>query len=83
MVSPGVLSTGREAALQGAAHHGGDQLVHVGVLGGLCHDQIAVPQHGDLIADLKDLVHLVGDVDQSEIPCSFSIRIISKSLSTS
>ena len=56
----------REAAFQGAAHHGGDQLVHVGVLGVLCHDQIAVPQNGDLIADFKDLIHLVGDVDQGD-----------------
>ena len=57
---------GGEAAFQRAAHHGGDQLVHVGLLGGLGHDQVAVPEHGDLITDLKDLIHLVGDIDECD-----------------
>ena len=54
----------REPAFQRTADHGGDQLVHVGLFGGLGHDQVAVAQHRDLVADLEDLVHLVGNVDQ-------------------
>ncbi|WP_243427463.1 hypothetical protein, partial [Gemmiger formicilis] len=38
---------------------GGNQLVHVGVFGALGHDQVAVTQHRDFIADFEDLVHLV------------------------
>ena len=55
---------GREAALERAADHGGDELAHVGLRRGLRHDQLAVPQHGDLIANLKYLVHLVRDVNE-------------------
>ena len=56
----------REAAFERAADHGGDQLVHIGLAGGLGHDQVAVPQDRNFVADLKDLVHLVGYVDQRD-----------------
>ena len=59
----GIVHRG-EAAFQRAAHHGGNELVHVGVLGALGHDQIAVPQDGNLVADFKNFVHLVGDVNE-------------------
>ena len=63
---PGGVVHRREAAFQRAADHGGDQLVHVGVLGILGHDQVAVTQHRDLVADLKDLIHLMRDIDQRD-----------------
>ena len=64
-VSWGVVYRG-EPALQRTTHHGGDQLVHIGVLGGFGHNQITIPQHRNLIADLKDLIHLMRDVDQRD-----------------
>ena len=54
----------REPAFQGTANHGCDQLVHVGILCVLGHDQLAVAKDGNLVTDLENLIHLVGDVDQ-------------------
>ena len=64
--SEGECQVAPDTALQRTAHHGGDQLVHVGVLGALGHDQIAVPQDRDLITDLKNLIHLMGDIDERD-----------------
>ena len=43
-------------------HHGGDQVVlaHLGHRGG--QHQLTVPEHGDIGADLEDLLEVVGDV---------------------
>ena len=60
----GSVVHGGEAAFQGTAHHGADQFAHVGLLGGLGHDQVTISQHRDFITDFKNLIHLVGDVDQ-------------------
>ena len=54
----------REAVVQRPADHGGDQLVHVRLFGFPGQDHLAVPHHGDLVADLKDLVHLMRDIYQ-------------------
>ena len=60
----GTIIHRREAVFQGTSNHGGDQLVHIGFLGTFCHNQLAVPEYGYLVTDFKDLIHLVGDVDQ-------------------
>ena len=63
---PGRVVHGREAVVERAADHSGDQLVHVRVLDALGHDQLAVAQDRDVVADLEDLVHLVGNVNQRD-----------------
>ena len=62
----GLVVDRREAVLERTADHCGDQLVHVGVLGALGHDEVAVTKHRDVVADLEDLVHLVRDVDERD-----------------
>ena len=62
----GLVVDRREAVVERAAHHGGDELVHVGVGGVLGHDHVAVAQHRHVVADLEDLVHLVRDVDERD-----------------
>ena len=56
----------RETVVQGPADHRGDQLIHVGFFGFLCQDHLSVPHHGNFIADLKDLIHFMGDIDQRD-----------------
>ena len=46
-----------------AAHHAGDDGVHVQVLRPIGGHHTAVHQDGDVVGDLEDLLHLVGDVD--------------------
>ena len=54
----------REPVIKGTADHCRNQLIHVCILGALCHDQVAVPKHGYLVADFKNLIHLVGNINQ-------------------
>ena len=54
----------RKAVVQGPAHHGGDQLIHVGFLRFPGQNHFAVPKHGNLIANLKNLIHFMRDIDQ-------------------
>ena len=56
----------REAVLERASYHGGNQLIHVRILRGLRHNQVAIPEYGNLITDLKNLVHLMRNVNQSD-----------------
>ena len=62
-LSRGVVDR-REAVVERAADHGSYELVHVRLARLLLHDHVAVSKNGDVIADLEDLVHLVGDVHQ-------------------
>ena len=56
----------RETLGEGTADHGRDELVHVRLPDGFCHDHLSVSQYGDLIADFEDFIHLVGDVDKGD-----------------
>lgn len=49
-----------------AAHHHGDDVIacHIGRLDG--RDVFAVSEHGQLVSDLEQLVHLVGDIDDTD-----------------
>ena len=55
----------REALGQFTADHHADDLIHGHALERLgCHP-LAIPQYGDLVTELEDLFHLVGDVDDA------------------
>src|SRR5699024_783833 len=47
------------------AYHQADNLVHGQLPGRPCGDPGAVAHDGDVVADAKDLVHLVADVDDA------------------
>ncbi|MNT03546.1 hypothetical protein D3C72_1380890 [compost metagenome] len=55
----------REALVQGAADHHGDDLVHIQPFERLSGDPLAVTQNGDLIAQLEDLFHFMRDIDDA------------------
>ena len=44
--------------------HGGDEFFHVGFFGGFRHDELTITQDGNFVADFKNLIHFVGDVDK-------------------
>ena len=52
----------REALVEGAANHHGDDLVHIQTFQRLRGNPLAVAQDGNLIAQLEDLFHFVGDI---------------------
>ena len=64
----GLVVNRRKAVVQRTADHGGNQLVHVGFFGFFGQHHFAVPQNGNLIADLKNLVHFMGDIDVWRLP---------------
>ncbi|MNC04958.1 hypothetical protein D3C75_524110 [compost metagenome] len=55
----------REALGQLATDHHADDLIHGHALERLGRHPLAIPQYGDLVTELEDLFHLVGDVDDA------------------
>ena len=65
-VSPGLLSLRAKSSWSGPADHEPDELFGVELGGRSGLDVVAVPQHGDAVGDLEDLLEPVGDVDDPD-----------------
>ena len=62
----GLIVHRREPVFQGTSNHGSDQFVHVGVFRSFGHNQITIPEYGNIVADLKNLIHFMRDIDQGD-----------------
>ena len=60
----------RKNLIDGATHHSGDhpRLVRFSSCSGI--NRLSIAQHGNAIADVKDLVELMRDVNHRHAPCS-------------
>ena len=67
---PGLVIYRRKPIVKRTADHVRNKLIHVRLMNRLGHDELAVTQYGNLITDLKDLIHLVGNIDQRYASCS-------------
>ena len=52
-----------------ASHHARDDCVQIQILRPVCGDNAAVAQDGDIVGNFKDLIHLVGDINDGDALC--------------